>query len=74
MAKKKHMQKFGTMTHREMRKVAESFGWRYDRSNGDDDIFKHPTLKGIVTIRYGKTYGKGIVKDNYEYYQKGLEE
>ncbi|PFW43770.1 type II toxin-antitoxin system HicA family toxin [Priestia megaterium] len=64
-------QKLGSLSHKEMRKLAESFGWYYVRSKGDDDIFKHPTLKGIVTVTVGKTYSKSLVRSNLKYFQNG---
>lgn len=63
--------KYGSLSHREMRKLAESFGWYYVRSNGDDDIFKHPELNGIVTITVGKTYSKDLVRVNIKYLKYG---
>ncbi|MGR9546572.1 type II toxin-antitoxin system HicA family toxin [Priestia megaterium] len=61
----------GSLSHKEMRKLAESFGWYYVRSKGDDDIFKHSTLKGIVTITVGKTYSKSLVRSNLKYFKAG---
>lgn len=67
----KQNRKYGSLSHREMRKLAESFGWYYVRSNGDDNIFKHPTLKGIVTITVGKTYSKDLVRVNLKRFENG---
>lgn len=48
------------MDHKKLRKIVEADGWHLVRYNGDHQIFKHPTKKGLVTIPYSSNISKNV--------------
>ena len=48
------------MTYRDIIKLIEKDGWRFDHQEGSHKIFSHPTKPGIVVVAAGGKMSRDV--------------